>query len=110
MWLIKSRLMPSLRNSPDILLKTLEENDGKGIDNLATSLCGWTSVMSLLYMTEGRKDVTYKADPIQNSGDSELMAIRTGWLAIIRLSLKNNACQERQGFSLNEQEKATCLK
>ncbi len=99
-----------LKNSPDILLKTLEDNDGKGIDNLATSLCGWTSVMSLLYMTEGRNDVIFKAIQYQNSGDSDTYGDKdrvVGYYSIVVEKIM--PAQKDQGFSLNEQEKATLL-
>ncbi|QIA06391.1 AmmeMemoRadiSam system protein B [Draconibacterium halophilum] len=59
------------KNHPKKLLKTLEKNKNKPIENLATSLCGWTSVLTLLYLTKNKnfefKQLTYK-----NSGDSQL--------------------------------------
>jgi AmmeMemoRadiSam system protein B/AmmeMemoRadiSam system protein A len=97
-------------NSPGILLKTLEDNDGKGIDNLATSLCGWTSVLSLLYMTEGRKDLTYKAIEYQNSGDSKIYDDSdrvVGYYSII--VEKNGALQDDKDFSLEKKEKEKLL-
>jgi MEMO1 family protein len=99
-----------IQNSPDHLLKILEENDDKGIDNLATSLCGWTSVMSLLYMTDGRKDVKYEAIEYQNSGDSKLYGDKdrvVGYYAIVVEKVKQES--EPDGFSLNEQEKEDLL-
>ena len=43
----------------------------KEYKNLATSLCGWTSVLTMLYMTENNKDLTFKEISYKNSGDSE---------------------------------------
>jgi hypothetical protein len=60
-----------LKNSPGYLVKTLESNDEKGYENLATSLCGWTSVLSLLYMTQDRNDLAYRLVEYRNSGDAE---------------------------------------
>jgi len=57
-------------NHPQQLLKVLEENKKKKIDNLDTSLCGWTSVLTLLYLTEDKDVVFYKTD-YQNSGDAK---------------------------------------
>ncbi|MFA4863805.1 MAG: AmmeMemoRadiSam system protein B [Bacteroidales bacterium] len=97
-------------NSPDILLKTLEDNDGKGIDNLATSLCGWTSVLSLLYMTEGRQDLTYKAIEYQNSGDSKIYGDTdrvVGYYSIV--VEKKSSSKDDKGFSLDDQEKEKLL-
>ena len=58
-------------NKPAELLSVLEENETKNIRQLATSLCGWTSVLTLLYLTENREVDFYKVD-YQNSGDSEI--------------------------------------
>lgn len=52
------------------LLAALEENDKKDIRGLATSLCGWSSVLTLLYMTEQMPDITVDLLQYKNSGDS----------------------------------------
>lgn len=98
------------KNSPDILLKTLEDNDNKGIDNLVTSLCGWTSVLSLLYMTEGRKDLGYKVIEYQNSGDSKLYGDSgrvVGYNSIV--VIKNNVSGDVKDFSLEKKDKVKLL-
>ncbi|MDP4277873.1 MAG: AmmeMemoRadiSam system protein A, partial [Bacteroidota bacterium] len=61
-----------LSNDPEKLLKTLWNNAEARIPRLATSLCGWTSVLTLLYMTNHEKSLSYKAINYMNSGDSEL--------------------------------------
>jgi AmmeMemoRadiSam system protein B len=97
-------------NSPEILLKTLEYNDGKGIGNLATSLCGWTSVLSLIYMTEGRKDLIYKEIEYRNSGDSKLYGDSdrvVGYTSIV--VEKVSAFPDEKDFSLDKKEKETLL-
>ncbi len=60
-----------LTNNPDALMKVLGDYEKKNIPNLATNLCGWTSVLTLLYMTAG--DAGIKITPVQymNSGDSK---------------------------------------
>jgi MEMO1 family protein len=97
-------------NSPEILLKTLEDNDRKGIGNLATSLCGWTSVLSLLYMTDGRKDLAYKEIEYKNSGDSKLYGDSdrvVGYNSIV--VEKIDASTEEKDFSLDKKEKERLL-
>ena len=59
-----------LTNDPEILLTTLRENSKKHIPHLDTSLCGWTSVLTLLYMTTGKNLIKYHAIDYSNSGDS----------------------------------------
>ncbi|MCX6282138.1 MAG: AmmeMemoRadiSam system protein B [Bacteroidetes bacterium] len=60
-----------LSNDPDALLKVLDEYEKKNVSNLVTNLCGWTSVLTLLYMTAG--DAGIRISPVQymNSGDSK---------------------------------------
>lgn len=59
-----------LSNDPEILLKTLQGNAGGHIPGLSTSLCGWTSVLTLLYMTSGKEALKYIAIDYKNSGDA----------------------------------------
>ena len=60
-----------ITNNPDALMEVLSSYEKKNIPNLATNLCGWTSVLTLLYMTAG--DPSFKYTPLQylNSGDSK---------------------------------------
>ncbi len=55
---------------PKNLLEVINKHSEKNIPNLATSMCGWTSVLSLLYMIEEKGNI--KAEEIQymNSGHS----------------------------------------
>ncbi len=53
-------------NNPDVLMQFLEQD--KNIENLATSLCGWAAVMTLLYITKN-KMAEYRLIHYQNSGD-----------------------------------------
>ncbi len=53
-------------NNPEELLKTLDKS--RKINNLATSLCGWTSVLTLMYLTQG-KSLKYVPVQYSNSGD-----------------------------------------
>jgi MEMO1 family protein len=53
---------------PEILLRQIDTQ--KNIDNLATSLCGWTSVLTLLYLTQNKK-LEYNKIHYLNSGDSK---------------------------------------
>ena len=59
-----------LRNDPAGLVKFLDSYRAKDVNNLATNLCGWTSVLTLLYLTSGSQ---YQLTPVQylNSGDSK---------------------------------------
>lgn len=98
-----------LANSPEILLATLDRNEKKGIPGLATSLCGWTSVLSLLYITEGNQDLEYKAVQYRNSGDSEHYGDKdrvVGYFSIV-VDRKNDDPGET--FSLGREDKLFLL-
>ncbi|MCK4465707.1 MAG: AmmeMemoRadiSam system protein B, partial [Bacteroidales bacterium] len=60
-----------LSNSPEKFLKTIRKNENQGIKNLSTCMCGWTSVLTLLYLTENNPDYTYYPIDYKNSGDTK---------------------------------------
>jgi len=60
-----------LANDPDVLLSSIKKIADKKIPHLVTSLCGWTSVLTLLYMTTYEKSLEYRAIDYKNSGDVE---------------------------------------
>ncbi|MHC1708118.1 MAG: AmmeMemoRadiSam system protein B [Bacteroidales bacterium] len=59
-------------NNPDRLMKTLAANEEAKTAGLATSLCGYTSVLSLLYMTKDIPGVSAHEIQYKNSGDSRV--------------------------------------
>lgn len=60
-----------LSNSPEKFLETIRKNENQGIKNLSTCMCGWTSVLTLLYLTENNPDCTYYPIDYKNSGDTK---------------------------------------
>lgn len=59
-----------LSNSPDQLIEVIGKNSKRGVSDLSTSLCGWTSVMTLLCMTENNPDITVSQIQYKNSGET----------------------------------------
>jgi AmmeMemoRadiSam system protein B/AmmeMemoRadiSam system protein A len=59
-----------LSNNPGVLLTTLSDNEMKQIPHLVTSLCGWASVLTLLYMSTLNDSLEYHAVEYSNSGDT----------------------------------------
>lgn len=55
---------------PATFLFTIKKNSEEGVPGLATSMCGWTSGLTLLYLTEGNKNLDIKHIDYNNSGDS----------------------------------------
>ncbi len=56
---------------PELFLKTLSQNSSKRIPNLATSMCGWTSGLMLLYLVNNDPNLVFKKISYCNSGDSQ---------------------------------------
>lgn len=55
---------------PDRLMTFLDAYKDKNIPNLATNLCGWTSVLTMLYMITGDSGIKLNPVHYMNSGDS----------------------------------------
>jgi MEMO1 family protein len=56
-------------NSPQQLIKTISAVEGENIPNLLTSMCGWTSVLTLLNMSTNEPGIRIRKVDYQNSGD-----------------------------------------
>jgi len=100
-----------LTNQPDRLLSTLKENEENNVPNLVTSLCGWTSVLTLLYMTEGDPSITMTPIYYQNSGDSknkDKSQVVGYWS--IALSKKDKIISPAPGFNFTDKDKKELLK
>ena len=55
---------------PEVLLRQIRNCHRKGITGLATTLCGWSSVLTLMYITENAGALSYSRISYSNSGDS----------------------------------------
>ncbi|MFI5175132.1 MAG: AmmeMemoRadiSam system protein B [Terriglobia bacterium] len=97
-----------LTNSAGNLIKTIRANAQKNIPNLATSMCGLSAVLTLLYMTQNNPQITYTAIQYKNSGDAEsgMKQQVVGYYAIA-VSLKETPPDP--GFGLTDQDKRNLL-
>ena len=60
-----------VKNKPDVFMAVINEKSNNSISGLSTRACGWSSVLSLLYITENLSDIAYKHLLYQNSGDTK---------------------------------------
>ena len=60
-----------LLNSPEEFLKAINDPLDDNIPNLATRCCGWSSILTLLYLTKENPAFEYFNIQYQNSGDTE---------------------------------------
>ncbi|MBN2175102.1 MAG: AmmeMemoRadiSam system protein B [Bacteroidales bacterium] len=60
-----------ISNNPDHLLKSINDKTDDAVPNLVTRACGWTSLLTLMYITVGNPEFSYKKILYQNSGDTD---------------------------------------
>jgi len=60
-----------LLNEPDNFYSTVHTGKDDAVANLSTRACGWTSTLTLLYMTEQMSDLEYEHILYKNSGDTD---------------------------------------
>jgi len=100
-----------LMNSPDAFLSVLDDNNSKRIPNLATSICGWTSVLTLLDITENLPNAKFHQIIYKNSGDAEIgdKDRVVGYHAIALTSGINEALNKQEEEYLTPEEKRVLL-
>jgi len=100
-----------LSNSSQKFMKTKLLDESKGTPNLVTAMCGWTSMLTLLDITENRNDIVYKKILYKNSSDSPQFGDKSkvvGYNAICAIKTDNEV--DKSQFTLNEDEKVELLK
>jgi AmmeMemoRadiSam system protein B/AmmeMemoRadiSam system protein A len=97
-----------LSNNPETLLNTLSANSRKHIPHLSTSLCGWTSVLTLLYMTSQHDSLEYRAIEYRNSGDAPYIGEHDRVVGYWGIAVEEKE-KHTAGFQLTESEKETLL-
>jgi hypothetical protein len=89
-------------------LNRLKENTSKHTAGLVTSMCGWTSGLALLYLTEGNKNIEIKKVDYSNSGDtpgsgkSEVVGYNA---LVITEKVKEESSASEKSFSFTKDEK-----
>ncbi len=98
-----------LANSVNRVIDAISENESAHIENLATSMCGWPAVISLLYITQDMPDVNIIHVDYQNSGDETRDKSRVvGYHAIAFERIKTKNMSENH-FKLTDEEKLKLL-
>mgnify|MGYP006293686925 CR=1 FL=1 len=100
-----------VQNQPDLLMQVIRSNARQGIDGLATSMCGWPAMLSLLNITgESSGEIEVQKVLYRNSGDitGDSSRVVGYWaLAFIRKqSVSNNHFMD---FHINQEEKRILL-
>jgi AmmeMemoRadiSam system protein B/AmmeMemoRadiSam system protein A len=95
-------------NSVQNLVKTYDENAGRGVPNLVTSMCGLSGVLTFLYMTQDNTALSFDLIQYRNAGDAEV-GDKNRVVGYCALAVSVKGTKEKQAFSLNEKEKQTLL-
>lgn len=99
-----------LSKSPQKLMDIIEKNKSRQIENLATSLCGWASVLTLLHMVEDNQDIDVKKIHYAHSGDVSNDNSRVvGYNAIAFYNTNSKKKDNDMGFELNKKDKEQLL-
>lgn len=97
-----------LTNNPEILLAALKENAANHIPNLLTSLCGWTSVLTLMYMTAFDDSIEYNSIIYRNSGDVRLYGEKDRVVGYWGIAVSEKT-EKNTDFDLSESDKKELL-
>lgn len=94
---------------PSTFLKTLKKNSSGQTPGLATSMCGWTSGLTLLYLSEGNDNLEFRLIDYCNSGDSpygnKTEVVGYNAMAMIEKKQINNEKQSENEVSFTDKEK-----
>jgi len=98
-----------LKNSVNSLVDAINESGSENISNLATSLCGWPAVLSLLFITESMPEIKPIHIDYQNSGDETKDKSRVVGYNAIAFTKKNPQNMSEVKFELSKKEKNELL-
>ena len=95
-------------NSPEEFLETIRQNERKNIPNLSTSICGWTSVLALLDMTEDIDNVEIIPLQYKNSGDAPF-GDKSRVVGYWSMAVAQQNSDDDTGYNLTEEDKKNLL-
>ncbi len=93
--------------SPAKFLQAISDNENKHIPNLSTSACGWTSILTLLEMSESNPDIIITPIKYMNSGDTEY-GDKTRVVGYYSIAFLQKA-DDLSGFNLSDKDKKDLL-
>ncbi|MBN1116628.1 MAG: AmmeMemoRadiSam system protein B [Bacteroidales bacterium] len=103
----KTTVEAVLSGVPEALIEQIEINKKLFIPNLATSMCGWTSVLTLMYMMDSKQNSFFYPILYQNSGDAETFSDKSRVVGYQSMAVY--AKQSENKFELKEKDKEKLL-
>lgn len=98
-----------LTNDPEKFLNAINDEADNDVKNLVTRSCGWSSLLTLLYITENIQNINYNHIQYKNSGDIDIGNKNrvVGYNAIV---VSKNNLTGAGYFNLNSVDKKELLK
>lgn len=96
-------------NSVQNLVRTYNDNAGKGVPNLVTSMCGLSGVLTFLYITQDNTALTFDLVQYRNAGDAEV-GDKSRVVGYCAIAISAKGTEGKHDFNLNEKEKQTLLR
>ncbi len=97
-------------NSKKEFMKVLKTNEASGIPNLATAMCGWSSVLTLLNLTEDNPENQYHQVQYMNSGDASYYPDKSRVVGYYAIAVTAGGEEQADAeFTLTEKDKADLL-
>jgi AmmeMemoRadiSam system protein B/AmmeMemoRadiSam system protein A len=104
----KNTINAILTGNPEKLVMALNGNTRQHIPGLATSLCGWTSVLTFMMMTEEIGGFEYHLIDACNSGDAKYYGKKDSVVGYCSTAITRNE-NTKSEFNLNDHEKKLLL-
>ena len=98
-----------LKNNPKALIKQVQANASKNIEHLATSMCGLSPALVLLYITQSNRNLQFTLLKYQNSGDTPY-GDKERVVGYNAIAVSSKQEESPLGFNLTEKDKQTLLK
>jgi len=96
-----------ITKDPEVFYNSLRKTSNENVRNLITPACGWSSIITMLYMADRRDDLKLAPVTYGNSGDSSIgdMERVVGYWTIAGYEVT----PEKQPFTLDEKDKELLL-
>jgi len=100
------------QNNPSALIRAIRSNAGKEVDRLATSMCGWPGMLTLLHMSSQTGQMEVRKIRYQNSGDvtGDHSRVVGYWAMAFLRNQADMSNTSNMDFQITEEDKRSLLR
>jgi AmmeMemoRadiSam system protein A len=103
----------NVKNSSAEFKQIIAYNESRSLQNLATSICGWTSMLAFLEITEKMQGVQYHRIRYMNSGDAPIgdkdRVVGYHAIAVTMEEVEKSSVKQHDDYELSDHEKKQLL-